>query len=309
MILTTLARALALTAIVAAPASGQTSTLDQVSPDTGETFYAGTSNIVWQQQVRVGVEGRLEALEMTFSGPVGAKVRVRIRMAAGWTQTPHVWTTIFTSQNLADQLPRFNLLGAAIDVVPGDVFVVEVQGDGSGMSTAGSYVDPGQGAPEYPEPLFLGGPGCYADCGWRIAFKTWVLVPDTDGNYCSVNANSTGSPALMSYSGSKSVSANNFTLEARPVPNQPGLFFYGANQVEVVFGNGFRCVGGQIFRRPVFVPQNNEMVQYYDLTNPPSQAGAITAGSVWNFQAWFRDPAGGGASYNLSDGYQVTFEP
>ena len=38
-------------------------------------------------------------------------------------------------------------------------------------------------------------------------------------------------------------------------------------------------------------------------------ATQITAGSTWNFSAWFRDPAAGGAFFNLSDGLEVTFGP
>ena len=36
-------------------------------------------------------------------------------------------------------------------------------------------------------------------------------------------------------------------------------------------------------------------------------SGAITAGSTWNFQLWYRDPAAGGAGSNLSNGLQVVF--
>jgi hypothetical protein len=46
-----------------------------------------------------------------------------------------------------------------------------------------------------------------------------------------------------------------------------------------------------------------------DNTSPPSAATQITAGSTWNFQAWFRDPAAGGAFFNLSDGLNLTFAP
>ena len=46
-----------------------------------------------------------------------------------------------------------------------------------------------------------------------------------------------------------------------------------------------------------------------DNTNPPSAATQITAGSTWNFQAWFRDPAAGGAFFDLSDGLCLTFGP
>ena len=35
--------------------------------------------------------------------------------------------------------------------------------------------------------------------------------------------------------------------------------------------------------------------------------GDITAGSTWNFQAWYRDPAGGGTSFNLSDAIEILF--
>ena len=48
----------------------------------------------------------------------------------------------------------------------------------------------------------------------------------------------------------------------------------------------------------------------YDVDyNANYAAGVITAGSSWNFQAWFRDPAANGATFNLSDGLHVTFCP
>ena len=44
-----------------------------------------------------------------------------------------------------------------------------------------------------------------------------------------------------------------------------------------------------------------------DLDTPPQAAGQITNGSTWHFQAWFRDSAAGGASFDLSDGMAITF--
>ena len=44
-------------------------------------------------------------------------------------------------------------------------------------------------------------------------------------------------------------------------------------------------------------------------TAAPGGAGQLTAGSTWNFQAWFRDPAAGGTAFNLSDGVELTFAP
>ena len=94
---------------------------------------------------------------------------------------------------------------------------------------------------------------------------------------------------------------------------QFGLFFYGPNQTEFPFGNGNRCVVGGaigIFRLPIHLSSTTGVLgQALNVNNPPAPAGQIAAGSTWNFQAWYRDPAAGGASFNLSDGYQVNFTP
>ena len=127
-------------------------------------------------------------------------------------------------------------------------------------------------------------------------------------NYCVANANSTGSPALMSGEGSNSVAANNLTLVAGPAPNQPGIFFYGPNQIALPFGNGFRCVGGTVIRLDVIGPTAGEYRFTVDNTMLPS-TGQLTNGSTWNFQAWYRDPAGGGAAFDLSNGLEITFVP
>jgi len=37
-----------------------------------------------------------------------------------------------------------------------------------------------------------------------------------------------------------------------------------------------------------------------------SGAGALTVGSTWYFQYWYRDPAASGASFNLSDAASAT---
>ncbi len=128
--------------------------------------------------------------------------------------------------------------------------------------------------------------------------------------YCASTVNSTGRPAFASVEGCTSVAAGDLVLTAGPVPNLPGLFYYGPDQTQVPFGNGFRCVGGQqVFRLDVSVASGNVLTHSLDYANPPAAVGQITAGSTWNFQAWFRDPAAGGAFFNLSDGLSVTFAP
>jgi hypothetical protein len=46
-----------------------------------------------------------------------------------------------------------------------------------------------------------------------------------------------------------------------------------------------------------------------DIQSPPQASGQITDFSTWIFQFWYRDPAAGGAYFNLSDGLEITFCP
>jgi hypothetical protein len=126
-------------------------------------------------------------------------------------------------------------------------------------------------------------------------------------NYCISAANSVGAGASMSATGSDSVGANNLVLLAGPVPDQPGIFFYGPDQVQTPFGNGFQCVGGNLSRLDVELGAGGVLSHSLNNTLPPTMAGLITPGSTWHFQAWYRDPAAGGANFNLSDGYSILF--
>jgi len=129
--------------------------------------------------------------------------------------------------------------------------------------------------------------------------------------YCTPVVNSTGSPALITAQGSSSLIENNLVLLAQPMGGgQPGVFYYGPNEIQTPFGNGFRCVGGAVVRLwpPVVASGTGVLLRAVDFLNLPSGA-AINAGETWKFQAWFRDPLGGGAGFSLSDGLSVTFSP
>lgn len=129
-------------------------------------------------------------------------------------------------------------------------------------------------------------------------------------SYCSTSPNSVGPGALMSYGGTVSVGLNNLTLLCTGCPpNASGLFFYGPQQTQVVFGNGFRCVAGLITRTGVTVASSGGIAgRTLNYASLPANA-AITAGSTKNFQFWYRNPAGGGAGFNLSDGLSILFCP
>lgn len=141
-------------------------------------------------------------------------------------------------------------------------------------------------------------------------------VPDecqcpSPANYCQTAPNSNGPGALIGYTGSNSVAANDLVLEVLGASSvQPAIFYYGTAQQSLPFGNGWRCVGGTTFRLPITSTTGpGACVWFLDITNPPQPAGQIEAGDDWYFQFWFRDPAGGGAGFNLSNGLHVPFCP
>ena len=137
-------------------------------------------------------------------------------------------------------------------------------------------------------------------------------------NYCVGEANSFSTQgASMSYSGGFNISDNDLSLVVSgTVPNQNGLFYYGGGPLDAPFGNGRRCVGAGgagIFRLLPVIQASafGDAVRPVDYTAPPmnSGAGMVTPGSTWYFQWWYRDPMGGGAQFNLSDGLEIFFCP
>jgi len=147
-----------------------------------------------------------------------------------------------------------------------------------------------------------------------ISIVKYRRIDPTYTSYCTSAPNSMGAGAVIGASGSTSVSGNDFTLDVTAAAaSQVGLFYYGPNQIEIPFGNGYRCVGGGAFRLgpPLSTDPAGFATRWLDFTQPPANGGpgAILAGSHWNFQFWYRDPAAGGASFNLSDGLSVDFLP
>ena len=134
--------------------------------------------------------------------------------------------------------------------------------------------------------------------------------PETIGTtYCAVARNSSGLPATIAVTGSLDVGDQDLTLLAHGAPaGTPGLFYFGSMQTELPFGEGFRCVDGALFRLnpPQMTSGGGNAVRQVDFSSPPV-AGNLLPGTSWNFQFWFRDPAGGPAGFNLSDAVRVDF--
>ena len=136
-------------------------------------------------------------------------------------------------------------------------------------------------------------------------------------NFCTGSPNSAGPGASLSMSGTTSVSSNDFTLTASGASvNSSGLFVYSDVQATEPFGDGIRCVGSSplgVYRlSPTLLTDESGVAsRYVDMTlgAPAAGAGAITPGSTWNFQFWYRDLLAGGSGFNATDGLQVTFCP
>ena len=133
-------------------------------------------------------------------------------------------------------------------------------------------------------------------------------------NYCLAAGNSVGSGAIIGSNGQVQVSANGFVLTVHgSVPNQFGLFFYGAQRQSKLWGEGMLCVKAPLYRIwPIIKADGSGAVSFpVDFTAPPANGGAsaIDPFSTWNFQFWYRDPLGGPYGFNFSDGLRVVFCP
>lgn len=119
--------------------------------------------------------------------------------------------------------------------------------------------------------------------------------------YCTATPNSTGQPASLAVVGSAVGGPGGaLSLGVSSAPDTAGLFFHGANAVQIPFGAGLRCVGGSIQRTPVTVASGG--VSSWTLPTD-----AFAPGSTRRFQYWFRDPSGGAGGSNFSDAVAVTF--
>jgi hypothetical protein len=124
--------------------------------------------------------------------------------------------------------------------------------------------------------------------------------------FCPPAANSTGAGAHVAWSGSYSISASDLELGVSGCPpNVPGFFFHGPWEIQVPFGNGYRCISGTLVRMGLLTTSAQ------GTASQPFDAEAASIGPVETrlFQFFFRDHAGGGAQFNLSDALRVVFCP
>jgi hypothetical protein len=125
-------------------------------------------------------------------------------------------------------------------------------------------------------------------------------------SYCFGAPNSAGAGARIGWSGSTSVASAAFALEVTDCPPHAlGVFFHGPWETQVPFGNGYGCIAGSLVRLPpVAVDGQGGAIQAFD-----AQSAGIKPVETRLFQFHYRDPAGGGELFNLSDALRVEFCP
>ncbi|MEM1449837.1 MAG: VCBS repeat-containing protein [Planctomycetota bacterium] len=140
---------------------------------------------------------------------------------------------------------------------------------------------------------------------------------DVGTTYCGPAVlNSTGVAARLLGAGSDEIARNELRLLARDVPvGSTGLFLVAnaSGLVPMAGGSaGTLCLGGAIGRYvgPGAVqPANDDglLTLDVDLTSFPSPTGPVTPlpGTLWYFQAWYRDAVGGVPTSNFTNGLAV----
>lgn len=142
-------------------------------------------------------------------------------------------------------------------------------------------------------------------------------APGDATSVCASGTNSSGERALIDAQGPITSGTTLLSLTVvGSVPGQFGLFYYGPEAASTPFGNGIGCVGGGatgFFRlEPALLSDAaGAGSRAIDFASPPVDAGpgAWSAGSTWFVQYWFRDPAAGGAAFDLSDALELQLTP
>jgi hypothetical protein len=122
-------------------------------------------------------------------------------------------------------------------------------------------------------------------------------------NFCSASPNSVGPGAFMSWVGTTSIATNDFQLTISGLPpGAIGIFYTGNQETLVPFGNGLNCIGGPVLRFGAMNADSLGTLQRPIDFNVFPGNQMSSDGTPWYFQFWYRNPAGGGAGFNTSDG-------
>jgi hypothetical protein len=270
---------------------------------------------------RVALEGGTAVVSgwsHTGPGPARGAVWVFERRDGRWQET----------QKLLSTPANGSRFGFSVDL-EGDRLLVGARSNGS-WPLSQSFVELFHRGPGgFGSELVRLGPPSGAGIGFGDAVALWgdaMLVGNSTGStgaayagevwfedlprveaspYCKATPNSTGTPARIELA-CPGILQEQLLLRAAPVPDTLGLFLVGTTRAFLPLHNGFRCVGGTLTRLAPVLAQGHVLAGELDLAASQAAGGPLLPGSTCYVQAWFRDPAAGGAAANLTSGLAVT---
>ncbi len=269
-----------------------------------------------------GADGSSFAFSFQFQLPPGSNPDFAGVALLG-TQSPPLFFGVIPGSNqfgYLDNQGTFTPTWVASLDMPHEIYISLA--DVGGANEMGMWIDPIDDPPTAPADLVshFGNGFSFSDLGILVDGGSENVI-DIDGialefieasgclgtMRCDSNPNSTGSAAELCVTGSLAVQDNNFTASAEPVPDTAGIFFFGRDSIQLPFGNGFRCAGGEILRERVSIASGGIASMAIDLTLPRNVANFVP-GSDWDVQYWVRDPMGAGSNFNLSNSTRFTWE-
>lgn len=171
---------------------------------------------------------------------------------------------------------------------------------------------------EYPmgvsvDALGMKSPGHFSNVA---TFCSGSVCPcsNDDADHSCATSKGWGTGAI--FDGTTSVAADDLSITVYDLPpNVLARFYMGAGNISVPFGDGKICVGSggySSFRFPVVHTGPEGVLKLepgiVDFANTQFEPDLISAGELWNFQGWFRDPAGPcGAKVNTTQAFAVAF--
>jgi hypothetical protein len=194
------------------------------------------------------------------------------------------------------------------DVVSGSTYMIQLGTfPASSTAAAGNFTVEQYACDPACETCNPGAPYCAGDDTGSSSCP--CSNPSTNGGGC---ANGSGRGGTLDAEGAASITSDSLVLKSTDLlPNQPCLFFQGNNAINGgdgnPFGDGLRCAGGGVVRLQVRFPDSSGNVE----TNISiSVKGGCQAGDLRRYQNWYRDPVTSacGATFNLTNGYEITWE-
>jgi hypothetical protein len=157
--------------VFAAPSFG-TMVLDQQSLFTGPSLNADAASLIWQQEVKVGLLGKLVQVDLYVSTPGSAEVF--INAGSPWQSDAHDFTTTLSAAGTG--WVSIDTSSAGLHFNVDDRFVIGVAGTGGGLQLGGNVNQPG-GLYDRGE-LWVNN-SLYSSGNFDFAFRTYVPEPAT----------------------------------------------------------------------------------------------------------------------------------